>query len=750
MKKFATIFLAIICVSSFTAQEKKENNGHYNTSKFRQLKQELPTPNKQHTASGAPGSGYSQQKVDYVMDITLDDQHQKLYGFEKITYHNNSKDPLTYLWVQLDQNIRESHTKNDDISTRKTRALYSPKQFSDKFLKKGFDGGFKLEEVKDSNGNDLSYKVNWTMMRIDLPEPIAPGASFEFSIKWWYNINNYFIDGGRSGYELFKNDGNRLYIIAQFFPRLAVYNNVDGWQNAQFWGTGEFALEFGDYTVNITTPSDHILNGTGLITNLKKVITKKQYTRFLAAQNSFDKPVIIVTEEEATAASKEASSKTKTWTLEAKNVRDFAFSSSRRFIWDGMAVQLDSKKVMAYSLYPKEGNPLWEEHSSQVIANTLKEYSKFTFDYPYPKAISVNADRQGMEYPMICWNYGRPKENGAVSDRLKKGMIGVITHEIGHNFFPMIVNSDERKWSWMDEGINTFVQIYALGNYDPELFPTSKYPKNIVGYMAGNQDNLTPIMTNSEDVKQFGSNAYHKPAAGLFILRETIMGHELFDYAFKTYANRWKFKHPTPADFFRTMEDASAMDLDWFWRGWFYTTRNNDIGIKQVTTYRLTDKKTKRATELLKKYGKDIDKYPASLYLIAEESDDFSSASTNQKPQELQILKEYLKANHGTFNTADIPNYFYEIEFEKLGGLIMPIIVEYQFEDGSKERIQYPAQIWRKNDKQVTKVFPSTKKIISIVVDPDKQTADVDESNNSWPKKQDNEFESFKKSTIKG
>ncbi len=750
MKHLATLLLAIFCVSTISAQEIKNNKGHYNTSKFRQLKQELPTPNKQHTASGAPGSGYTQQKVDYVMDITLDDAHQKLYGFEKITYHNNSGDPLTYLWVQLDQNIRESHTRNDEISTRKTRPLYSPKQFSDKFLSKGFDGGFKLEEIKDSKGNDLSYKINWTMMRIDLPEPIAPGGSFEFSIKWWYNINNYFIDGGRSGYELFENDGNRLFIIAQFFPRLAVYNNVDGWQNAQFWGTGEFALEFGDYTVNITTPSDHILNGTGLITNLEKVISKKQYSRFLAAQKSFDRPVIIVTEKEAAAASKKASTKTKTWTLEAKNVRDFAFSSSRRFIWDGMAVQLDSKKVMAYSLYPKEGNPLWENHSSRVVANTLKEYSKFTFDYPYPKAISINADRQGMEYPMICWNYGRPTKEGVISDRLKRGMIGVITHEIGHNFFPMIVNSDERKWSWMDEGINTFVQIYAQESYDSKLFPTSKYPKNIIGYMAGNQDNLTPIMTNSEDVKQFGSNAYHKPAAGLFILRETIMGHELFDYAFKTYANRWKFKHPTPADFFRTMEDASAMDLDWYWRGWFYTTRNNDIGIKHVKSYRLTDKKTKRATELLKKYKKNIDDIPASLYLISEDSDDFKSAYSNQKPQDLKILKAYLKKHEETFKLTDIPNYFYEIVFEKPGGLIMPIIVEYQFEDGSKKRLQYPAQIWRKNDKEVTKVFTSSKKVISIVIDPDKQTADVDESNNNWPKKKDNKFDSFKKNAIKG
>ncbi|MBL4744800.1 MAG: M1 family metallopeptidase [Flavobacteriaceae bacterium] len=749
MKNLATLIFVFFSISIVSAQETTVKKGHYNTSKFRQLKQDLPTPNKQHTASGAPGSDYTQQKVDYVMDITLDDKNQKIIGFEKITYHNNSKDPLTYLWVQLDQNIRESHTKNDEVSTRGTRALYSPKQFSKKFLTNDFDGGFKLQEVKDSHGNDLPYKINWTMMRIDLATPIAPGSSFEFSIKWWYNINNYFIDGGRSGFELFENDGNKLYIIAQFFPRLAVYNNVEGWQNAQFWGTGEFALEFGDYTVNITTPSDHILNGTGLITNLKELITKKQYNRFLKAQKTFNKPIIIVTQEEAEKASKEFSTKTKTWTLEAKNVRDFAFSSSRKFIWDGMAVQLESKKVMAYSLYPKEGNPLWEEHSSRIIANTLKEYSKFTFDYPYPKAISVNADRQGMEYPMICWNHGRPKNNKVVSDRLKKGMIGVITHEIGHNFFPMIVNSDERKWSWMDEGINTFVEIYAEEKYDSKLFPTSKYPKNIIGYMAGNQDNLTPIMTNSEDVKQFGSNAYHKPAAGLFILRETIMGPELFDYAFKTYANRWKFKHPTPADFFRTMEDASAMDLDWFWRGWFYTTRNNDIGIKDVTSYRVTDIKTKRATELLKKYGKNIDEIPASLYLVSEKSEEYNRVSTTKKPQELKILEDYLKENNISLKDIDIPNYFYEIHFEKLGGLIMPIIVEYTFEDGTKERLQYPAQVWRKNDKEVTKVFTSSKKVVSIVVDPDQQTADVNEANNHWPKKAENRFESFKTSTIK-
>jgi hypothetical protein len=747
MKKLASLaFSFLFIATAVMAQDapKKRQKGHTDQNKFRQLKDVLPTPNNRRTASGAPGYEYTQQKVDYVMDIVVDEDKNLLTGNESITYHNNSKDYLEYLWVQLDQNMRapDSKTplaKSEDLGNT---AFNGPATFTKNNLTKSADFGFKIKEVNNATGSSLSYTVNRTMMRINLPQPLAPGNTFEFSIRWNYLINNSVTDGGRSGFELFP-DGNKNFTIAQFFPRLAVYDNVEGWQNMQFWGRSEWALEFGDYDVKITVPADHIVDATGELLNEKKVLTKEQRVRFEKARTSFKDPVFIVTQKEAEKAEKLKSKKSKTWHFNAKNVRDFAFASSRKYIWDAMAVNINGKTVMAVSLYPKEGNPLWEEHSTRVVANTLEEYSKMTFDYPYSKAISVHADRQGMEYPMICFNYGRPQPDGTYSERTKRGMIGVITHEVGHNFFPMIVNSDERQWTWMDEGINSFVEILSELDYDPNFF-TGNLPKDIVRYMSMDQDNLSPIMSQGDYVKNFGPNAYTKPAAGLYMLRQTIMGPELFDYAFRTYSKRWMFKHPSPADFFRTMEDASAMDLDWFWRGWFYTTDYNDIGVKDVKKFYLTDQPTEAAKQLAKRYNMNLADYEGKLVFFEEEKEGVPVDS--KKALEIDVIKNHMatmtEEQRATLKEA--PNFFYQVTFEKPGGLVMPIIVELEYADGSKERHTYPAQIWMKNDEEVSKVFRTTKAIKKITLDPDLETADIDTSNNSWPKKDDSKFDKFK------
>ena len=747
MKKLASLaFSFLFIATAVMAQDapKKRQKGHTDQNKFRQLKDVLPTPNNRRTASGAPGYEYTQQKVDYVMDIVVDEDKNLLTGNESITYQNNSKDYLEYLWVQLDQNMRapDSKTplaKSEDLGNT---AFNGPATFTKNNLTKPADFGFKIKEVNNATGGSLSYTVNRTMMRINLPQPLAPGNTFEFSIRWNYLINNSVTDGGRSGFELFP-DGNKNFTIAQFFPRLAVYDNVEGWQNMQFWGRSEWALEFGDYDVKITVPADHIVDATGELLNQKKVLTKEQRIRFEKARTSFKDPVFIVTQEEAEKAEKLKSKKSKTWHFNAKNVRDFAFASSRKYIWDAMAVNINGKTVMAVSLYPKEGNPLWEEHSTRVVANTLEEYSKMTFDYPYSKAISVHADRQGMEYPMICFNYGRPQPDGTYSERTKRGMIGVITHEVGHNFFPMIVNSDERQWTWMDEGINSFVEILSELDYDPNFF-TGNLPKDIVRYMSMDQDNLSPIMSQGDYVKNFGPNAYTKPAAGLYMLRQTIMGPELFDYAFRTYSKRWMFKHPSPADFFRTMEDASAMDLDWFWRGWFYTTDYNDIGVKDVKKFYLTDQPTDAAKKLAKRYNMNLADYEGKLVFFEEEKKDISVNS--KKANDIDVIKNHLATLTEDQRAAlkEAPNFFYQVTFEKPGGLVMPIIVELEYVDGSKERHTFPAQIWMKNDEEVTKVFRTTLAIKKITLDPDLETADIDTSNNSWPKKDDSKFDKFK------
>ncbi|RZN82774.1 MAG: M1 family peptidase [Winogradskyella sp.] len=759
MKIFKHVLLGLLFVSAgaFAQEAEKEEKpqGHTNENKFKQLYDEFATPNMFRTGSGAPGPAYYQQQADYKMDIEIDDEKARLSGYETITYTNNSPDPLTYLWVQLDQNMRARDSKTPLINGSGFGPATTPSRAAGSYLKERFDGGFNIQEVSSVDGKPLPHMINRTMMRVELPVTLNKGDKFSFNIKWWYNINDHVRDGGRSGYEYFEENDNRIYVMAQFYPRMAVYNDVEGWQNSQFWGRDEFALPFGDFDVNITVPADHVLDGTGYLTNREEVFSKEMMKRYKKAKKSYDEPVLIVTQEEAEKAEKNKSKDKKTWKLSAQMVRDFGFATSRKFIWDMMAVKLDTKEVMAVSMYSKEGNPLWGDWSTKVVASTLKSYSRMTFDYPYHKAISAHAP-MGMEYPMICYNFGRPNKDGTYSDRTKFGMMGVIIHEVGHNWFPMIINSDERQWTWMDEGLNTFVQYVAEQDFG-EWYPAAlspgqtKYPsrrgpaKNIVRYMGGNQDFIAPIMTKGLNTYQFGSNAYSKPATGLNILRETVMGRDLFDYSFKEYANRWKFKHPTPEDFFRTMEDASAFDLDWFWRGWFYTTDYTDISVKEVKKFAITAKPTEEGKKIAARFNMDT---ADLLYFVEEGKDGYDEALKAGELSDLPTVKEFVMDNFTPEQRKEMksPKYFYQVTYEKPGGLVMPLIVEYTYADGSKKRETYPAQIWRLNDKSASKAIASDKEIVSIVVDPDLETADVDTSNNSWPKEvKDSDFNKFKK-----
>lgn len=745
----AAAFLFATVLSSQEVSPTEKEPGHTNQSKFKQLYEEFATPNTYRSASGAPGPDYYQQQANYVMNIELDDAKHRIDGEETITYINNSPDDLEFLWVQLDQNIRTKDSKALLKNGSKISGEESTENFAKKYLNPAFDGGFNIEFVKDASGKPLPHTISFTMMRIDLPQPLKSNTQISFSIKWNYNIPDHVVKRSRSGYEEFA-DGNRSYVIAQFFPRMAVYNDVEGWQNHQFWGNGEFALNFGDYEVNITVPADHILDATGTLQNRKEVFSKEMMRRYEKAKKSYDKPVLIVTQAEAEEAAKGFSKKKKTWKFIAKNVRDYGFATSRRFIWDMQAVKMGNKDVMAVSLYPKEGNPLWEEYSTKAVALTLKSYSSHTFDYPYPKAISVHAKNQGMEYPMICWNYGRPNADGTYSDRVKYGMISVIIHEVGHNYFPMIVNSDERQWGWMDEGLDTFMQYMAeqeFGELYPEaIAPNAAYPSRrgdpskIVPYMSGEQSAISPIMSNPENVYKLGPNAYGKPATALNILRETVMGRELFDHAFKTYSKRWMFKHPTPEDFFRTMEEASAVDLDYYWRGWFYTTDYVDIGVKGLKKYQVAHKPV--MGDLMSK-----------VIMVEADSDDFDPSLNGKAPSETsKTLKEFMMDNMTASERAAVkePKYFYEVTYDKPGGIPMPLIVEYTYADGTTENITYPAEIWRKNDNEVSVVLSSQKELTGIVVDPKAETADIDTTNNSWPMKdQKSDFDQMKEK-IKG
>ncbi|MBS1729381.1 MAG: M1 family metallopeptidase [Bacteroidetes bacterium] len=762
MKKQYMLCALILTLASPSFSQDIQNNPQSNHgNKFEQLGTILPTPNVYRTASGAPGPSYWQQRADYDINCTLDEKNLRLTGSETITYYNNSPDDLTYLWLQLDENQLSTVNNANYQDGSSMRGVNVNESMLENLQKQKTDNGYgdKIQKITDASGKALPFTINKTMMRVDLPTTLKPGQKFTFTVDWYYNISDRMIYGGRGGYEYFPEDGNYLFTMTQWYPRLCVYSDFQGWQNHQFTGRGEFALTFGNFKVKMTVPADHVVGATGECQNYAQTLNAVHLARWQKASNLNEtkEPLQIFTLDEAKKAETKKSTATKTWIFKADMVRDFAWTSSRKFIWDAMPVNIDGKKVMCMSFYGKEAYGLYSKYSTKLVAHTIKSYSHFTFPYPYPVAQSVEA-ANGMEYPMICFNYGRTEKDGTYSEATKNGMIGVIIHEVGHNFFPMIVNSDERQWTWMDEGLNTFVEYLSEELYDNK-FPSRRGPAfTITDYMRLPKDQLEPIMTNSENIIQFGPNAYSKPSTALNILRETIMGRDLFDFAFKTYATRWAFKHPTPADLFRTMEDASGEDLDWFWRGWFYSIDPCDISIDSVKSFKfdaaanaipapmnrenaerklskpavnsfediskirnrtdpnihfLTDSDT-TLRDFYWRYDRGIEKYDSN-YVIK------STPFAFDKPDDSTIQKFANK-------------FLYEVSFSNKGGLVMPVIIQWTFKDGSVETDKIPAQIWRKNEKSFSKVFLKDKEVSAILLDPLKETADIDESNNTWPK----------------
>ncbi|MDN4054589.1 M1 family metallopeptidase [Massilia sp. YIM B02763] len=742
--------------------------------KFRQLDELLPTPTDTRTASGAPGHAYWQQRADYRIRVALDEAKRAVSGSETVTYHNNSPDTLSYLWVQLDQNMFRSDSDNRNISSYPSRDAWRTAATpggqaglnyeAARFLveSRKFDGGFKLGAVTDTSGRPLAHVVNKTMMRIDLPQPLKPGQRFSFDVAWSFNVPETNVLGRRMGFERFDKkgqDNNDLFEIAQFFPRMAAYYDAHGWQNKQYLGDGEFTLEFGDYDVEITVPADHIVAATGELQNADAVLTAAQRERLQRARTA-SKPVIIVTQAEAEANEKQRATATKTWRYKAKNVRDFAFATSRKFIWDAQGFKKGGTDVLAMSYYPKEGNPLWEQYSTQAIIHTIDSYNQYSFDYPYPVAISVNGPVGGMEYPMISFNGGRPtkdKKTGALTypKNVKYGLISVIIHEVGHNYFPMIVNSDERQWTWMDEGLNSFMQFLAEQRWE-EHYPSRRgEARNIVDYMKSR--NQQPIMTNSESVTNRGGNAYAKPATALNVLRETVLGRELFDFAFKEYAQRWKFKRPTPADFFRTMEDASGTDLDWFWRGWFYTTDAVDVSVDGISEYTIgsKDPEVEKAWQRAQKdaqpvsitdqrnkgtLARRVDTHP-ELKDFYNEHDDFTvtNKDRNKYAETVEGLEDWEKA------LLKEGKHLYLVDFSNIGGLVSPLVLEIQLRSGKKTIERIPAEVWRYSPKKITKLIVTDEPMVALTQDPYLETADIDTSNNSWPRKaQPSRLELFK------
>ena len=755
-------FIASICLLWSTSFFSQNTSNHGN--KFEQLGTLLPDANAYRTMDGAPGSKYWQQRVDYDIICSLDEKEQRLEGQELVTYHNNSPNTLHYLWLQLDENQHSADADNQVFEPSKISSKMSkqalrqlePWRELDKF-------GVKIEKVSDANDKALQYTINKTMMRLELPQALPPNATFSFKVKWHYYLIDRIksVSWGRGGYEYFSEDGNHLFTIAQWYPRLCAYTDYEGWQNKQFTGRGEFALTFGNFVVKITVPEDHIVGSTGECLNYHTVLTEQQLKRWEQAKTAKE-PIEIVTLEEAKAAEKNKTSKgTKTWIYKADNVRDFAWTSSRKFIWDAMPhITEEGKRVMCMSYYAKEAYPIYRKYSTKATAHTLYAYSKYSIPYPYPTAISVEA-ANGMEYPMICFNPGRAEPDGTYTEDAKNSAISVIIHEVGHNYFPMIINSDERQWAWFDEGINSFVQFLAEQEFDNNYKSWFGPAQSIVDYMSLPKNQLEPIMTNSENIVDYFNNAYSKPATALNILRESIMGRELFDYAFKEYCRRWAFKHPTPADFFRTMEDASGVDLDWFWRGWFYSIDAVDISLDSIKWYKVDLENNPEMRENTYEYRpkpsqdditKKRNREEAMQFLVDKDPNlkDFYSTYEPWNTEDSVIVNTtYLY--HDTYTKAEKQRLFgnknyYQLYFSNQGGLLMPIIIEWTFEDGSKEVQRIPVEIWRKNENHFSKVFVKDKEVKAIVIDPYKEMADIDVSNNLWPVKQlPTRFQVFKK-----
>jgi hypothetical protein len=748
ISKQPAVFILILFCSFISFAQSKSNPA----DKFRQLEEILPTPNEYRAASGAPGYKYWQQRADYVIDVELDDANQRIVGRETITYKNLSPDSLNYLWLQLDHNIFAKDS--DNITTRTAPDVENLNVSAvEQLAARTYDGRVNITAVRDAKNNNLRYTVVKTMMRVDLPAPLAPNGTFVFSVEWNHLINNQRIFGGRGGYEYFARDGNYLYEIAHWFPRMAAYTDVNGWQHKQFLGSGEFTLEFGNYLVRITALNDHVVTATGVLQNPNEVL-KPEWRQRLKQAETAKEPIKIVTNEEAKANEASKPTGKKTWIFKADDVRDFAFASSRKFIWDAQGHNVGGNRVMAMSFYPNEGNPLWEKYSTHAIIHTLNVYSRYTFVYPYPVAISVNGPVGGMEYPMICFNGPRPRPDGTYSAQTKYGLISVIIHEVGHNYFPMIVNSDERQWTWMDEGLNSYVQFLAESEWEKNYPSRRGEPQRITDYMAS--ENQVPIMTNSESIPQFGANAYGKPATALNILRETVLGRDLFDFAFKEYAMRWKFKRPQPADFFRTMEDASGVDLDWFWRGWFYTTDHVDISIENVKLYQISTQNPEIEKALRRKENenkpetlsqqrnenlpKRVDQYP-SLRDYYNDFDQF--AVTQEERDAYQKFLSTLSAKDKELLNAGY--YFYVVDLKNIGGLVMPLIFRLEYVDGTTEEVRIPAEIWRYNHTDISKLLTAKKELKSIVLDPNLETADTDLTNNFFPRRPvKSRFELFK------
>src|SRR5437870_1247609 len=534
------------------------------TSPFRRLA--LPAPTLIREGSGAPGPRYWQQRADYAIRASLDTATHTIAGAETIRYTNTSPDTLRYLWLQLDQNIYKASSRGAFLNPTDAR-----------FAGRGFEGGYTIDYLRAvrrigraAGRVPLATTLNGTMLRADLDRPLAPGGRAELELAYRFEVPEHGSD--RMGRERFP--GGWLYEIAQWYPRLAVYDDVRGWNTEQYLGQGEFYLEYGDFDVTITVPRSFVVAATGTLLNPLEVLTPTERARLAQALKSDTTVAVIAKTEVGQAFTRPVGgTPTRTWHYSAKSVRDVAWAAAPNFIWDASGWQ----GVLVQSFYPPEANADWAR-STEFARHSIKHYSEKWFRYPYPTAINVAGPVGGMEYPMIVFCSHR---SGGL------GLFGVTTHELGHEWFPMIVGSNERLYMWQDEGFNTFINIYSTRTFFPDVSwdRDRGNAQAWAQFVRSGRDEPPMLSADRVDPTLLGQIDYTKPATGLYLLRHYVLADTTrFDAAFREYIRRWAFRHPTPADFFRTMEDALGEDLSWFWRGWFYRTDVIDQAVDSVRT----------------------------------------------------------------------------------------------------------------------------------------------------------------------
>lgn len=701
---------------------------HAEATPFSPLGSLVDPPSATRGADGRPTSTYWQQHIAYDIDATLDVERRVINAQAELRYTNNAPQALDAIWFEIspeattkDAIAHRSATINvDSASVRDLRGLREQEERG---------GGLVVSSVADSEDRPLAFEARGTQLRVALPRPLASGQTVRIKLAWRVALVDLDRKGGRTGYMLLSS-GDPIFHIAQWYPQPVAFTDYGGWRNVPFVDHGEFAPELGDYNVSLTLPAGQLVAATGVLTNEADVLTGVERTRLARLRQG--KVTEIVTAAEA--ATKRRSSETRTWRFAARNVRDFALAASLRYRWD--ATLAGTSAVRAMTFYPSEASALWRPLALPAIGHALDVYGRMTFDYPYPVVQAAFGPNDGMEHTMLAFSrYPPDGPNGTYSRERKRDFLWVLTHEVGHNWFPLIVNSDERAWTWMDEGLTSYLETLATLEWSGDYTTRPNLPA-----MLGAEREATgrqPPMTPANAVVDLFPTQYHRPAAALQVLRELVLGRETFDRAFRAYARAWMFKRPTPGDFFRTINQESGADLDWFWRAWFFSTDHVDLSLERVAALRLVavpadaipapaDATPPANLTVLRNAAEGRRLMVEQVPRLADAYDRIPERTLAGATPSAHAVVDVQR----TLDALGQGGVFYELDIRNRGGVVSPVPIRIDYRDGTSERYVVPVELWFGDTKRAQHILWRAKSIRSVTLDPDAATGDVDRGNN--------------------